>query len=512
MTTTSDEVLLSLALELTASLSSADRNQRLIGLVRRALPCDAVALLRLEGEVLLPVVYHGFTADMGGRRFLRSEHPRLDIICARSTPTRFPADDRLPDPYDGLVTAGAEHGPADIHSCLGCPLLVEDELVGVLTADALEPGAFDAISDGFLMHLSALSAAALRTNALIEALQDHAERQGQRVKTLARESAARHRSPLLGRSPGIERLRRDAELFARSRFPVLVTGETGVGKELVVRLLHDQSPRAEEPLVYVNCAALPESVVESELFGHKRGAFTGAIADRVGKFRLADGASLFLDEIGELPLSIQPKLLRALQDGEIQTVGEDRPIRVDVRIFAATNRDLEAEAAAGRFRPDLLHRLNVCRIHVPPLRERKDDLPLLAGYFADRGRAQLGTGPIRFSPEAQGSLQTNDWLGNVRELENAIYRASLRASRRSAPGEAVLIEADDFAIAPAEPSAPAEPEPGPVLGFREHIEATKRRLITEAVARNDGNWAAAARELGLGRANLHHLARRLGLK
>ena len=265
----------------------------------------------------------------------------------------------------------------------------------------------------------------------------------------------------------------------------------------------------------MNCAALPESIVESELFGHARGAFTGADTARLGKFRMADGASLFLDEIGELPLHMQPKLLRVLQDGEIQCLGSDRPQHVDVRLFTATNRDLEAEVRAGRFRADLLHRLDVCRLRVPPLREHRQDIPQLAGHFADRGRTRLGTGPVRLSPEAQDALTVGDWSGNVRELENVIARGILRAAARVDSGETVLIEShdlDDRAPARAAASPSTETAADPALPFREAVNEYQRRLIRAAVRRSDGNWSAAARELGLERANLHHLAKRLGLK
>ena len=343
--------LLPIALDITASLTAEDRSKRLVAAVARALPCDAAVLLRLEGDELVPAAARGLSADVFGRRFPRGEHPRLDIICRGAGPTLFPADSPLPDPYDGLVDE-APH--LRVHSCLGCPLRVEGELVGVLTADALEPGVFDALDMGLLDHLAALAAAALRTSELIEALERTARHQGQVVSDLVQDARDRRGGLLIGQSETMARLRQEIELVAASEFPVLVTGETGVGKELVARTLHALSPRAERPLVYVNCAALPDSIVESELFGHEKGAFTGAESARPGKFRVADGASLFLDEIGELPPHVQPKLLRALQDGEVQPVGDDRPCRVDVRVIAATNRDLEAEVRAGRFRADLL--------------------------------------------------------------------------------------------------------------------------------------------------------------
>lgn len=515
MTSPSLADLLPIALDMTSSLSSRDRMERLVDVVHRALPCDAVGLLRLEGEDLVPAAFFGLSADALGRRFRRSEHPRLDMICSHDEPTRFPAHSDLPDPYDGLID-GVERIGDLVHSCLGCPLRVEGELVGVLTVDALKEGAFDDIDGDFLEYLAALAGAALRTSDLIAALEAKAEHQGRVARDLIQDEMSRRGSLMIGGSDAMLRLKNDIELFARSDFPVLVAGETGVGKELVVRMLHAQSPRSAEPMVYLNCAAIPESIVESELFGHTRGAFTGADGERPGKFRVADGGSIFLDEIGELPLHIQPKLLRVLQDGEIQRVGSDKITHVNVRVLAATNRSLDQEVKAGHFREDLLHRLDVCRVTVPPLRERRDDIPLLAGHFADSCRRQLGTGPIRFAADAQELLMQSDWRGNVRELENSVSRGVLRASGRVAAGEAVLVDASDVdgvrASASAGPVASA-PEPEAARqNFRDATQAFQRDLITRAVARNRDNWSAAARELGLDRGNMHHLAKRLGMK
>jgi len=532
MTTTPSTLddLLPIALDITASLTSEDRSRRLVDAVRRALPCDAVALLRLEGQVLVPVAAHGLSPDVLGRRFLRAEHPRLDVICRNLQPTIFPADSTLPDPYDGLVD-GEPH--LAVHACLGCPLVVEGELVGVLTVDALRPGTFDAVDKRFLAHLAALAAAALRTSDLIDTLERHAHHQGLVAQDLVRDVLDRRGGFLIGTSAEIASLRREVELVGGSDFPVLVTGETGVGKEIVVRTLHLQSRRADKPLVYVNCAALPESVVESELFGHAKGAFTGADRARPGKFRVADGATLFLDEIGELPLSMQPKLLRALQEGEIQPVGADHPVHVDVRILAATNRDLEAETRAGNFRADLLHRLDVCRIRVAPLREHKQDIPLLVGHFSDRVRRRLGTGPVRFEAVAQAALTQGDWPGNVRELENVVARGVLHASARSTSGDPVFVRAGDLGFATdSDPGSRREPVPARLASsegtgaptriqdsptelhgrsLREALDDHQRALIRAELARADGNWSATARVLGMHRSNLHHLAKRLGL-
>ena len=512
------EDLLPIARDITASLSAKDRSRRLVEAVCRALPSDAVALLRLEGDELVPLACYGLTEDIYGRRFPRADHPRLDIICNSIEPTRFPEKSPLPDPYDGLIAGAPELG-GHVHSCLGCSLFVEGQLVGLLTADSLHPGAYDDVSDAFLKHLAALAGAALQTAHLIEALEQRAELHGQVAQDLVQDVKNRRGSELLGTSEVTARLRKEVELVARSEFPVLVRGETGVGKELVVRMLHSCSERADKPLVYVNCAAVPESVFESELFGHARGAFTGAEAARLGKFRVADGACLFLDEIGELPPHVQPKLLRALQGGEVQCVGSDELFQVDVRIFAATNRDLEAEVAAGRFRADLLHRLDVCRIDVPALRERPEDIPSIAGHFADLTRRHLGTGPVRFGQGAQRALMGNPWPGNVRELENVISRGILHAAVRSDPGESVLVRREDIDVRGGDRAlqadAPQPPQPdtsAPPPLLRDAVEEYKRKLVSEAVKRNGGNWAAAARELGVARGNLHHLARRLGLK
>ena len=516
--------LLPIAQDISTSLSAEDRAQRLVEAVHRALPSDAVALLSKRGDELLPLAARGLTEDFLGRRFALADHPRLAIICQSDAPTRFPESSPLADPYDGLVDGGAELG-GHVHSCLGCPLVVEGELVGVLTADALRSGAFDGIDDDFLAHLSALAGAALRTAHLIEALEERAELHGIVARDLVRDVMERRGALLLGDSESTSKLREELALVARSDFPVLVTGETGVGKELAVRTLHASSRRADKPLVYVNCAAIPESIFESELFGHERGAFTGADQARRGKFRVADGATLFLDEIGELPLHVQPKLLRALQEGEVQCVGSDETVRVDVRVLAATNRHLPAEVAAGRFRADLLHRLDVCRIEVPPLRERPEDVPPLAGHFADRARRRLGTGPIRFGPKAQAALMHGGWPGNVRELENVISRGILRAAARVEPGQTVVVRRADLDLDRGRSGWPRHPAEHSSIGarpsdggrsqpppLREAVIELKRKLVTEAVARNGGNWAAAARELGIARGNLHHMARRLGLK
>jgi anaerobic nitric oxide reductase transcription regulator len=508
------EIFLEIARDLTASLAAEDRYDRLLTALRGLIPCDAACLLRLQGEELVPVAAHGLTDEALVRHYPRSEHPRLNIILSSEGAVRFPVDSSLPDPFDGYLSSDprALH---HIHACLGCALTEGGQVVGALTADALSPTAFDALEPQWLEALAAIAGAALHTASLIESIERMAERKGAVARELQRSS---NTLQILGNSRSIERLRRDISLVSASDLSVLILGETGVGKELVAQQVHAESTRREEALIHVNCAALPESIAESELFGHVAGAFTGATRDRAGKFEIADGASLFLDEIGELPLTLQPTLLRVLQQGEIQRVGDDRTHHVDVRVIAATNRDLEQEVATGRFRADLYHRLAVYPLIVPPLRERREDIPLLAAHFLDQTRRKLGLGPVRLSPEARERLMTADWPGNARELENVVSRAALRGARGHTSREPLILESHHFDVrsgagAPTESrNQPETTQKEDERGLRERTRDYQRRVIEAAVQTNDGNWAAAARQLGMHRSNLHHLARKLGLR
>jgi len=512
------DTLVSIAVDLTATLSAKDRYQRLLAALERVIPYDAAALLRIDGDLLIPMAARGLSRDAMGREYARSAHPRLDIICNSRQPVRFSAENALPDPFDGLL-AGDADALGRIHACLGCPLHVDDRLIGVLTADALDPRAFDHLDTRFLEAVGALAGAQMQTARLIDALEQSAERQGQIASDLMQDIHMRQGTQILGGSPLMEHLRREIDLVARSDFTVLVLGETGVGKELVVRAIHKASEHRDGPMLYLNCAALPETLAESELFGHMKGAFTGAGRDRAGKFELADGGTLFLDEIGELPLSVQAKLLRAIQEGEIQRIGAERMVHVDVRLLVATNRSLEEEVGKGRFRADLYHRLNVYPINVPPLRERSEDIPLLAGHFCERTRRRLGLGPVRLSPDAIDGLSRYSWPGNVRELENIISRAVLKASSEKPRGEQIVVNAihlgSDLTSAKLyRPSVrqPVDPVFPKGLSLRQATREYQRRIIRQALAENEGRWAAAARNLGMHRSNLHNLATRLGLR
>ena len=508
------EALLDIARDLTASIGTTDRYSRLLSAVRRVIPCDAACLLRLEGQELVPLAGFGLTAAALARRYPRREHPRLDIILGSREPVRFPPDSPLPDPFDGAIAAAP--GPLHkVHACLGCALTVDGDIVGALTADGLESNAFDDLDPRVLATLGALAGAALRTSALIEALERRVDHRSQVARELLRTAVQSSGGEILGTTPVIDTLRREIALVAGSDLTVLITGETGVGKEIVAHQIHALSARRDEALIHVNCAALPVSIAESELFGHVAGAFTGATRDRAGKFEIADGGTLFLDEIGELAIELQPKLLRALQEGEIQRVGSDRVHRVNIRMIAATNRRLEDEVAAGRFRADLYHRLAAFPLHVPALRERRDDIPILAAHFADIAARRLGLAGARFSDQARSRLESAEWPGNVRELENVVGRGVLRASVGRRSRETVIVEPSHLDVLPTpvpEPATHHDAAPVDSGKLDDLLMRYERDVIAGAVTRHKGNWAAAARQLGMHRSNLHRRAVRLGLK
>jgi anaerobic nitric oxide reductase transcription regulator len=501
--------LLELASDLGADLDPHERYQRLLAVTRRMIPCDSVALLRFEQGALVPIATDGLRAEAIARHYRPSEHPRLARIIASREPVQFDDTEDLPDPFDGLfATAGDARSRA--HGCLGCSLVVDGEVIGALAFDAISPRAFDEVDHQTVAMLGAMAGATIRATALSSALEQVALREQLATRQLVRESLARMGGELLGTSDAMARVRSEIELLARAELTSLVTGETGVGKELVAHAIHTKSRRANKPLVHVNCAALPESLAESELFGHVRGAFTGAVEHRAGKFELADGGTLLLDEIGELPLSIQPKLLRVLQSGEVQRIGSDRLLRVDVRVIAATNRDLWEELRVGRFRADLLYRLGVFPLHVPPLRERPDDIPVLSGHFLEVARQRLGTGPLRLNASARKKLREHTWPGNVRELEHALMRGALRASEGMGADATTVIDPAHLGLDRVT-SRPAVLLSAGTQRLRDAVDDFTRNLISDAIADSDGNWAEAARRLGVQRGNLHRLAGRLRL-
>jgi len=327
---------------------------------------------------------------------------------------------------------------------------------------------------------------------------------------------------MIGRSVKMRELFARLEKLARSDTTVLVTGETGAGKELVAEALHDHSPRAKGPFVVLDCGSIPPNLIESELFGHERGAFTGAATSYSGAFERAHGGTVFLDEIGELPLAMQPKLLRVLERKEVRRVGGTKTVEVDLRVVAATNRDLGVEVNRGRFREDLYYRLAVARVHVPPLRERKDDLPLLIEHI-------LATTPngetASIAQETIDLMMKHDWPGNVRELRNVIERAVLLAESpehedalRRAPAPAPRSE-PSITVTPSHTATSADAQmtvPVDVgipfkMAKQNVISEFERRYISRLLAQHDGNISAAARAAGIDRMSIHKMLHRLGL-
>jgi DNA-binding NtrC family response regulator len=332
---------------------------------------------------------------------------------------------------------------------------------------------------------------------------------------------------LIGQSPAMLMVKRLGERAARSGIPILITGESGVGKEVIARAVHGSSDRAGKPFVAVNCGAIPENLVESILFGHEKGSFTGAHEKHLGKFQEANGGTLFLDEVGELPLDIQVKLLRALQESEIDPIGAKRSIKVDVRIVSATNRDLSQAVKEGRFREDLFYRLNVFPVEAPCLRERKEDIPALVEHFIRRFNVEEGKSVVGAAPETLVCLTAHDWPGNVRQLENAVYRAIVLA-------DAPYLQPYDFpaisGVAAPQPAAqsagpppsagemlaamPMEAQPVRILDDRGHLrtlEEIERDLIQHAIEVYAGHMSEVARRLGIGRSTLYRKVREQGL-
>jgi two-component system nitrogen regulation response regulator NtrX len=324
-----------------------------------------------------------------------------------------------------------------------------------------------------------------------------------RVENLALRAQLPPDDEILGASAPMQGVRHLIERVAPTPSRVLILGESGTGKELVARAIHRVSPRSKRPMVSVNCAAVPRDLLESEMFGHERGAFTGAVAARKGKFELANDSTLFLDEIGDMHIDLQAKLLRVLETGVLERVGSEREREVDVRVVAATNHDLERATAAGEFREDLFYRLNVFPIVVPPLRERLDDLPDLIRHFSAKAGAQSAKRPLEFSDEAMRRLARHTWPGNVRELANVIERLTIIGDEIVSPREIDLVLGTR--------ARPAPSVPGRGRSLAADLEAYEREIIGSALEDANGNVAEAARILETDRANLHRRMRRLGM-
>jgi Nif-specific regulatory protein len=381
-----------------------------------------------------------------------------------------------------------------VSSLLCVPLLVAQRVLGVIYLDSTNP-----LSEFDENHLQVMTAVAGIASLAFDNVKQW-EKLRQENQELRAEIELEHN--MVGGSPAMRKVFDFIRRVAPTDSTVLVQGESGTGKELVAHALHRNSPRAEQPFVAINCAAIAESLLESELFGHEKGAFTGAAAQKKGKVEIAEGGTLFLDEIGELAPGLQAKLLRVLQEREFERLGGTKPIKLDIRLIAATNRSLPEAVKAGTFRNDLYYRLNVVTLNMPPLRDRREDISVLADHFVAKASRKSRTRVKPLSPEAVAALMHYDWPGNVRELENALERALVLGSTDSIlPDdlpEAVL-EAGSTAAAPADK-------------YHGSIKETKKQLILQALQQANGNYIEAAKALGMHPNSLLRLVRTLDLK
>jgi Nif-specific regulatory protein len=377
-------------------------------------------------------------------------------------------------------------GPLQTDEILAVPIYAHGSLAGALLLRGAAPDA-----QPILSAVASLASVAIESAREVERLRDDCAALEQRLCG---------NGGILGESPAVMKLLDRIGKLASRDTTVLIQGESGTGKELVARLLHRGSPRADGPFVAINCAAIAESLLESELFGHEKGAFTGASAMKKGKLEMASGGTLFLDEIGELAAALQAKLLRVLQEREFERIGATRTVHVDLRLVAATNRDLAQESRDGKFRADLYHRLNVVTLRTPPLRERKEDVAVLARHFLRHFGEQCKRPGLRLSPEALRCLEAYDWPGNVRELENAIEHAVVL-------GDSGMVLPSDLPESVWE-TAP----PGQLGAFQSTVSDAKRESILRAYQQASGDYKGAAKLLGLHPNYLLRLVRNLGLR
>lgn len=381
-----------------------------------------------------------------------------------------------------------------VRSLMCVPLEMAEKAFGILYLDTSDPVVnFDQDQLQLLTAIAGIASVALENARRLEHLKDE-------NRALRDDSGVANN--IIGESALIRKVGELIKRVAPHDSTVLIRGESGTGKELAARAIHAHSPRRDNAFVAINCATLSESLLESELFGHERGAFTGAVTQKKGKLEMAQRGTVFLDEIGELPLNVQAKLLRVLQEREFERVGSNRSIKVDVRVVAATNKDLEDAVGQGTFRKDLYYRLNVVSLAMPSLAERREDIPLLANYFVSKYAGKCKRRVLGFTPEARACLSGYGWPGNIRELENAVERA-------------VVLGATDFIEVEDLPDAVIEGLQSSQLHehkFHQAIIETKKRLILDALTRANGNYTEAAKSLGIHPNNLHRLIRTLGLK
>ena len=478
---------------------------------------DLDAVLEVAARLvfdLLPQATHFAVA-------LKERGGRFPVVCARrrdggdvEIPISRTLMRRVLDERAGLFLTNAAREMADVRSVaqaglastLVVPLWTGADIRGVLQVDNRDrPGLF-AADDLEVLTVAAGHVSFAAENARLVARLRLAEQHLARENTYLKERAqAETYAGVIGESAAIKHVLDAVAKVRDTRVPVLITGETGTGKELIARALHYTSTRKDHLFIAQNCSALPESLLESELFGHVRGAFTGADRDKKGLFELADGGTIFLDELGEMPLVLQAKLLRVLQEGEIWPVGASRPKRLDVRVVSATHRDLADMVKTGRFRQDLFYRLHVFPIDLPPLRARREDIPPLARHFIARYAREFGRPVTGFTPEAINRLKAYDWPGNVRELQNELQRVLIQRTE----GDLVLPE-DLSPTILGQTSAIDHPDAAAGT-LRDMMDAIERVLLARALRERDGNKTQTAKDLGITREGLHKKLTRFGM-
>jgi len=463
--------------------------EKVLEAVLAIIPADQAAILLTENGVA------GFSSIVGRNRELGANQP----IHASQTILNRVLEENLAVLSSDVQSDDAYREAESlierrVHSVLAVPLEVQGKVLGVMYLDASSPGArFDSDLLQLVTTLGNITALAIENARQLERL-------GGENRRLYEELNIHH--SMIGESKAMHEVYDFVSRVAGRDSTVLISGESGTGKELVARAVHMNSGRADKPFVAINCAAITETLLESELFGHERGAFTGAVSQKKGKLEVAEGGTVFLDEIGELAVPMQAKLLRVLQEREFERVGGTRPIKLDVRLIAATNRDLKEASKTGAFRPDLYYRLNVVSLHMPALRERREDIPMLAAFFATQCGEKVKRRVAGISPEARACLTRYDWPGNVRELENAIERAVVLGSTE-------LILPDDLPDSILEETAAAGE---PVSALHDGIREAKKVLIERAIEQANGNYTEAAKILGVHANHLFRLIRTLNLK
>jgi transcriptional regulator with GAF, ATPase, and Fis domain len=470
--------------EIEGMLKLSDFNRRLLEI--RAIPDQIEALL----DAVIDVVH----ASKGFVILLRDGEPEItaarnvdrktipdavtqlsDSILRRCIDTRQPliVSDAV---NDTMFNSSESVLDLQLSSVMVAPLVAQGQLLGLIyVGNDNVVNLFQQSSLEVLTVFAGQASLILQNAILLNQLTTDRDR-------IAGELEAQRFGDIIGSCPSLQEVFRRVEKVAPADISVLITGETGTGKELFARELHRRSNRAEGPFIVVNCGAIPENLMESELFGHVRGAFTGAIATRQGSFQAADGGTLFLDEIGEMPPALQVKLLRALQERVVVKVGDTKPQSVDIRVLAATNRDLEASIKEGTFREDLYYRLNVVNLNLPPLRERGDDIVILAKFLLNKYAAEFGSPVKGFTPKAIEAMQTYDWPGNIRQLENRIKKAIVLADK-------TLIGSEDLDLDGEQQRA--------VVPLTQAREDFTRRYILQVLERNGGNRTRTARDLGV---------------